>query len=104
MIKNSHLLRVLFQPKISPPGPAPAPVEKRQLLPESTPVLRILHTSAAPRNACPHFLPATPLGKSYLVTANMYVHAGPLLVKSRQCRYMRASWHCTVHKSCTGPK
>jgi len=25
--------------------PAPDPVEKRQLLPESTPVLRLLHTS-----------------------------------------------------------
>jgi len=30
---------------MSTPGPAQAPVEKRQLLPESTPVLRLLNTS-----------------------------------------------------------
>jgi len=39
------LLWLLFQSKISTLGPAPDPVERHLLLPESTPVLRLLHTS-----------------------------------------------------------
>jgi len=40
--EKTLLLRILFQSKISTPGPALAPAKKYQLLPESTPVLRLL--------------------------------------------------------------
>jgi len=40
MIKNHFCSGSLFQSNLSTSGAAPGPIEKRQLLPKSTPVLR----------------------------------------------------------------